>query len=428
MPYKHFTREEREDLQDLLGRRAKCKEIAFRLDKDPTSISREVLRNRKFDGRRYGCNKNSTLCSGFKECTVRELCDKCTGKKCSTCSKVDCTKMCASFDKTECRRTTRFPYVCNGCPEKSGCRLEKYSYSANVAQAKADDDASAPRQGIDLTGRELADLDALITPLMKQGQSLNQIYLTHEDEIPCCLKSLYTHVNKGEVGPGRMHLIDAVSRKPRKKKPEDDAGKPIPRASLAGRSWQEYLELEGDERDGRWEMDTVIGRVGGKCLLTLLHRPTRFQLALLLNGCAAAEVVSALESIACAMGRPVSEVFYLALTDNGHEFFDAEGIESALQCHLYYCESYSSWQKGAAECNHKYYRRIVLKGTSMDALAPHDCAQMMSHVNSTPRPCLGGISPIEAILPIVGQDFLDALGIELIERDKVFLKPELLAD
>ena len=427
MPYNHFTREEREELQELLGRRMKCKEIAFRLGKDPTSVSREVLRNRKADGRRHGCSKRSTLCSNFKECEIEGLCDKCTGKRCATCSQIDCTRICAAFDKMECRRITRFPHVCNGCSKRNACRLERYSYSANVAQAKADDNASVPRQGLDLTGRELADLDALLTPLMKKGQSLNQIYLAHEGEIPCSLKSLYTHVNKGEVGPGRMHLIDAVSRKPRKKKPKADAEKPIPRKSLIGRSWQEYLELEDDKRDGRWEMDTVIGRIGGKCLLTLLHRPTRFQLALLLDKCTSAEVVVALKAIARVMGRPVSEVCYLLLTDNGSEFFDAEGIEDALGCHLYYCESYSSWQKGAAECNHKYYRRVVPKGTSMDTLSARDCACMMSHVNSTPRPCLGGISPTEAVLPIVGQDFLDALGVEIIARDEVFLKPELLA-
>lgn len=119
-------------------------------------------------------------------------------------------------------------------------RLEKHSYSANVAQAKADNDASAPRQGIDLTGREPADPVALVSPLMMWGRSLNQIYLSHEEDIPCCLKSLHTHVSKGEVGAGRMHPIDAASRKPRKKKPEDDAGKPVPCKSLASRSWQEY--------------------------------------------------------------------------------------------------------------------------------------------------------------------------------------------
>lgn len=335
----------------------------------------------------------------------------CFSKKCATCTKVDCTKTCEGFNKAECRQTTRFPFICNGCSKRMSCRLEKRSYSANAAQAKADDNASEPRRGLDLTGRELADLDALLTPLMKKGQSLNQIHLTHEHEIPYSLRSLYTHVNKGEIGAGRMCLIDAVSRKPRKKSQVDDSKKAIPRKSLAGRSRADYLALNEDVRDGRWEMDTVIGRVGGRCLLTLLHRPTRFQLALMLSRCASADVVSALCLVASAMGKRTEEVLYLALTDNGSEFFGVEGIEDAAKGRLYYCESYSSWQKGAAECNHKYCRRVIPKGVSMDGLSAQDCALMMSHVNSTPRPCLGGVSPIEAVAPVLGQDFLDAFGI-----------------
>ncbi|MDB1807408.1 IS30 family transposase [Eggerthella lenta] len=425
MPYAHFTQEEREGLQDLLNRRLKCREIACRLDKDPTSVSREVKRNRKADGRRHGHAKPSTLCSKFRGCEVGGLCGKCSGKACATCSKADCAKICDGFDKMVCRSITRFPYVCNGCAKRSTCRLERFSYSASVAQAKAADNASEPRRGVDLTGRQLSDLDALVTPLMMRDQSLNQIYMAHGEEIPCSLKSLYTHVNKGEVGPGRMHLVDAVARKPRKKNEEKDA-KPIPRKTLAGRGWEDYLALDEDDRDGRWEMDTVIGRVGGACLLTLLHRPTRFQLALLLERCASAEVIAALKLVASAMGERISKAIYMILTDNGSEFFDAEGVEAACKCRLYYCESYSSWQKGAAECNHKFYRRIAPKGTSFDSFTAHDCALMMSHVNSTPRPCLGGISPIEAVAPIVGQDLLDALGIELVPRDEVVLKPYLI--
>lgn len=261
MPYSHFTQDERIELQELLGRGLTCQETAYRLDKDPTSISREVKRNRKYDGRRHGYTKRSTLCSAFRGCAVESLCTNCAGKKCATCKKVDCTKTCGSFDKMECKRTTRFPYVCNGCAKRSSCRLERWSYSACVAEAKATDNAREPRRGIDLTGRELADIDALVTPLMMQGQSLNQIYLTHGPDIPCSLKSLYTYVNSGDVGPGRMHLIDAVARKPRKKEPQTDAQR-IPRKSLTGRRWEDYLTLDDDMRDGRWEMDTVIGHTG----------------------------------------------------------------------------------------------------------------------------------------------------------------------
>lgn len=426
MSYSHFTYEQRQELQELLGLCLKCKEIAEKLKFDATSISREIKRHREFKGRRYGCSNPSTLCENFKTCNIRALCPNCSNKKCSTCSRKNCTKMCTHYKKQVCIKTTRFPYVCNGCTKRTTCRMERWLYSSQVAHAKALDNAREPRVGVDLTGAQLIYLDSLITPLMKRGQSLNQIYLSHENEIACCLKSLYNHVNRAEIGPGRMHLIDAVSRKPRKKS-LSKTPKHAPRKSLSNRSWQDYLALDEDFKDGRWEMDCVIGSFSGKCLLTLLHRPSRFQLALLLEEHTSVEVISALGLIRCVLGERSKEIMYLVITDNGPEFFDAQGIEEALGCKLYYCESYSSWQKGAAEANHKYYRRIIEKGSSMNHLTKLMCSKMMSHVNSTPRTCLGGMSPYEAISPIVGQDFFDAFGIEYIPRDEVILLPDLLS-
>ena len=426
MSYSHFTHEQRQELQELLNLGLKCKEIADKLNLDPTSISREIKRNREDKGRRYGYNSPSTLCENFKSCTTQNLCQNCYNKICSTCTRRDCTKLCSRFKKQECIRITRFPYVCNGCTKRTSCRMERCLYSAQVAHAKALDNAREPRKGVDLSGAQLVNLDSLVTPLMKKGQSLNQIYLSHENEIPCCLKSLYNHVNCAEIGPGRMYLIDAVCRKPRKKS-SLKTPKYAPRKSLSNRRWQDYLALDEDFSDGRWEMDCVMGSTSGKCLLTLLHRPTRFQLALLLEEHTSQQVVLALRLVRSALGVRAAEIMYLVITDNGPEFFDAEGIEEALGCKLYYCESYSSWQKGAAESNHKYYRRIIEKGNSMNHLTKSLCSKTMSHVNSTPRACLGGLSPYEAISPLVGQSFFEAFGIEFIPRDEVVLLPSLLS-
>ena len=426
MTYSHFTLDERIELQGCLGKSMACQEAAWRLDKDPTSVSREVKRNRISEGFKYGYGKPSMRCSLFGECDVESLCMDCSGKPCRTCKKQDCTLLCSEHDEVTCAKTSRWPHVCNGCRKKASCKLERFKYSAKIADAKARDAASEPRRGVDLTGAQLADLDALLTPLMKQGQSLSQIYMAHAEEIPCSLKSLYTHVNKGEVGAGRMYEIDAVRRKPRKRT-APKPGPAVPRASLVGRSYDDFLALPGDVRDSRWEMDTVIGRVGGKCLLTLLHRLTRFQLALLLASCCGAEVARALDMLSALPHSPFAAGRRaLVLTDNGHEFHDAGAIEAHGRIRLYYCQAYSSWQKGACECGHRLYRRIAPKGTSFDGFTDLDCQLMMSHANSTPREALGGISPIEAVVPFVGLEFLAALGVELVDRDDVVLKPELL--
>lgn len=427
MTYSHFTLDERIELQTCLTKGMSCQEIAWRIGKDPTSVSREILRSRLYDGVRYGYEKPSLRCAHYGECDVAGLCYGCLDKACRSCRRQECTLLCSEYEKTGCGRTTRYPHVCNGCGRKGSCRLERWRYSASAADARARGLASEPRRGVDLTGRQLADLDALVTPLMRRGQSLGQIYLAHADEVPCTPRSLYTYVNSGEVGPGRMWEIDAVRRKPRKRTRPKSGGR-VPRASVAGRSWKDYLALGDGVRDSRWEMDTVVGTASdSKCLLTLLHRLTRFQLALPLASRTREEVVRALDGLSGLPHSPFAPSRRTVVTtDNGGEFFDAEGIEANRRIRLYYCEACSSWQKGACEANHRLYRRIVPKGTSFEGLDDRCCRLMMSHVNSTPRVALGGLSPIEAIAPVVGPEFLDALGVWMVPRDEVELGPSLL--
>ena len=427
MPYEHFTQDERISLQGYLDKRMKCKDIAARLGKDPTSVSREVKRNRTSDGVRRGRERNCLRCANFEACDLEGLCgDTCLGRKCRSCMSVDATRVCPGHEPSACRTTTRFPYVCNGCRSRGACKWERFVYGAKVAQAKADRAASEPRRGYDLTGRQLGDIDSLVTPLVAQGQSLNAIYIAHSAEIPCELKTLYTMFNRGDIGPGRMHGVEMVCRKPRRRK-KPKSGNRVPRKSLEGRSWEDFLALDEDVRDSRWEMDTVIGRPGGKCLLTLLHRLTRLQLALLLAGCTQAEVEAALDLLSGLRRSPFAPGSRTVVTtDNGGEFSDAEAIEADGRIRLYYCEPYSSWQKGAAERNHRIYRRIVPKGTSFDELSQADCALMMSHVNSLPREVLGGRSPLDLAVPFFGEEFLGALGVERLDPDSVVLLPSLL--
>ena len=41
------------------------------------------------------------------------------------------------------------------------------------------------REGIGLSREELREQDCLITPLLRQGQSISHIFAVHKDEIPC---------------------------------------------------------------------------------------------------------------------------------------------------------------------------------------------------------------------------------------------------
>ena len=79
-------------------------------------------------------------------------------------------------------------------------------------------------------------------------------------------------------------------------------------------------------------------------------------------------------------------------------------------------------RRAAAAQLHVEVRKILPKGrgVSFDRLTARDCAVLMSHLNSEPRPALGGMCAIDMLLAALGDDgreLLDALGIEKVPFD-----------
>ena len=187
-----------------------------------------------------------------------------------------------------------------------------------------------------------------------------------------------------------------------------------------------------------WEMDTVEGaREDSACLLTLLHRPSRLQLALPLGGKTAGCVAAALEGVRAVLGADgTRRVFRAVLTDNGAEFSDEAAVAALLgegpgETRLFYCDPRRSDQKGACERNHVEIRKLLPKGAGLrfDRLSPADMASAMSHVNSEPRGALGFSTPARAFRAMLGDDaaaLLDAYGVEDVPLAELDLTPGLI--
>lgn len=231
-----------------------------------------------------------------------------------------------------------------------------------------------------------------------------------------------------------MDLRRKVSYKPRQHR--------VPRRSTrhaTKRSHDEFLKLDSDVRDSAWEMDTVEGKkTDAKCLLTLYHRPTSLQLALLIKDKTQPSVLGGLCLIKDALGsaEAFEQIFSLLLTDNGTEFSDEDSIADLLGerdgvVKLYYCDPRRADQKGGCERNHSEIRKLLPKGQgiSFDLLTQKDSAHLMSEVNSEPRGKLCWQSPIEAFINAFGCDgknLLDALGIEKIDPQELNLTKHCL--
>lgn len=225
-----------------------------------------------------------------------------------------------------------------------------------------------------------------------------------------------------------LELRRKVGYKPRKNKQDS---RPTPHGKE--HSYEAFCDLGDEVCASAAEMDTVIGRTRDtQCILTLYLRPSRFQLALLLESKTSSAVVAALDSLEKALGLALfSKIFGQILTDNGPEFSNTCALESSSiaadrRCTVYYCDVRQSQQKARCERSHVEIRKLLPKGRDIkfDNLTKHDLAHLMSQAGSQPRPSLGGLSAIALLKAQLGSSantLLDVLGVSEIPYDQLDL-------
>ena len=110
MKFKHFTFEDRKIIASCLAKEFRGVEIADTLDCDPTSVSKEIKRNR-----------------------------------------IDSTRFRYPVDE-ECQKLKRFPYVCANYNLKyTKCKLHQFKYDAKFAQVEAGRLLVSSRIGVNYT-------------------------------------------------------------------------------------------------------------------------------------------------------------------------------------------------------------------------------------------------------------------------------------
>jgi IS30 family transposase len=179
-------------------------------------------------------------------------------------------------------------------------------------------------------------------------------------------------------------------------------------------------------------MDSVIGKKGGKVLLTLHFITSNFMLAFIRDANTSQSVIDIFNYLYNALGKSDYErLFQVILTDNGSEFSNPTAIErepknNLLRSHLFYCDPSAPHQKGAIEVNHTLLRRIIPKGKSFDDLTQENITLVMNHVNSYSRKKLNDRSPYETFSFYYGEDILKKLGYGSVAAESIIMKPNLL--
>lgn len=424
---KHLTLLNREDIEKLLKAGFKFYQIAEHIQKDPTTISKEIKKYRT-EHKPSNFNNKSNFCKHKDRCNLRNICNSNCHSECRRCGK--CNSICSQYELDICDKLLKPPYVCNSCNNYAQCRRIKYVYFASKAQEKYETSLVLSRTGINITEEQLKKLDELISPLIKQGQSIKLIYRNHKNEIPCKVNCLYNYIDAGLLSAKNIDLPRRVKYKVRNKnktKEKKDYSYRI------GRTYEDFKKLlEENPNINVVEMDTVIGTSEkGKVLLTLLFRNFNFMIARLLPDKTSTSVKKELDNIEKIIGTTLfKRVFQYILTDNGGEFQRPEELETSIdgskRCSIYYCEANRSDQKAKVEKNHEYIRYIIPKGTSMDNYIQNDIDLMMSHINSTAREVLNFAIPYDMASIYLGMDTMKKLNLSKILPDDIILKPYLI--
>ena len=427
--FKHFSLEERITIQDELNSRKSFKDIAMQLGKAPSSISREVRRHiEQKESGGYGRHFND--CAKRFSCTLENVCQgafPCSRKFCRNCKK--CKSICSAYVKETCRKLTQAPYVCNGCEQRVKCTLEKSIYKAVTAEQAAALLLRESRSGISLDEEEIRRIDGIVTPLVLQGQSIHHICCSNKDSVMCSERTIYNYVNDLVLTVKNIDLPRKVRYRPRKR-----ANKrfKVDKACAVGRSYKDFLVfMENNDNSAIVQMDTVEGRKGGKVLLTLCFVNSSFMLGYLRDANTSKSVTDIFQMLWEVLGKKYfMDLFPVMLTDNGSEFSNPSAIEfdeaNNRRTHLFYCNPSSPFEKGAAENNHEFIRRILPKGMSFDNLTQYDIQRMLNHVNSYKRKKLNDKSPYETFTFLHGEEVTRRLGAEFISPEDIVLKPELL--
>jgi IS30 family transposase len=429
---KHLTYMERAYIEQSLEVDMSFRQIAETLEKDPSTISKEIRKHRIVASSKKG-GRGFTDCRQAPNCQKQHLCAK-TGCSfyCATCSRYRCDKRCADYIPTACDKLNRLPYVCNGCERRQFCRLGKYYYRAKFADDSYVAILRESRKGIDLTPEEFDRLDKLISPLIKQGQSLSHIFTKHEDEILCSKRTLYNYLGNGILTAKSIDLPRKMRYKPKRK---SILSRAIPNERL-GRTYMDFQKhLKENPGVSVVEMDTVYGKMGGKVMLTMLFRSSSLMLAFLMDSATRENVLEVFERLETALGTEIfQKTFPVILTDNGSEFHSPEFMECTrwgeLRTTIFYCDPNASWQKGQLERNHEFIRYIIPRGRSFDYLRQPDVTLMINHINSLARESLGGMTPYETSIFSLDPKVHRKLHLKPVPRDEVLLRPSLfkLAD
>lgn len=388
MKNKHMTLDDRIEIQECLAKGISFKDIGKRIGKSATTISREIKLHLQVHSNGY-----------------------------------------SRSDKV-CPLLLKAPFVCNGCDKKSraSCPYKRQIYVAKNAQQAYEGLLVESRSGIALNKESFYETEKIISDAVRNGQHIYHAIISNN--VNASVSSVYRYIKAGYYSIGLLDLPRAVKFKARNEKKSEF----VPQWAKQGRTYADFLEFVSQNADiSITQLDTVIGEIGGKVIMTIHFVCADFMVGLLLDNKSATEAASKFAGLKQRLkesGYKFGEIAPVLLTDNGGEFSIVSAFENDtdgnLESHMFFCEPCSPHEKAHIEKNHTLFRDIVPTGTSFNKFTQETVNLIFSHVNSVKRKQFNGKSAYEMFSFSFSEQLANALGIYKIEATEVVQSASLL--
>jgi len=385
---KHLTSDERTEIQECLAKGMTFKDIGKRIGKDQTTISKEVKRHIKVHTNSFVTRQDN------------------------------------------CPKLLKAPFVCNGCQNRSRscCHYPRQIYEAGSAQSDYKTLLREAREGIALNKETFYHTEEVLSNAVRRGQHI--YHAIEANHLNVSVPTVYRHIHKGYYSIANIDLPRVVKFKPR----HPHYTERIPKCVKNGRTYAEFQAYcEDNGIDTYVELDTVIGNLGGKVIMTIHFTAFNFMFGILLENKTAGEVAlkfHVLKESLKKCGFSFPEILPLILTDNGGEFScvnDIEENENGESSKLFFCEPCMPSEKPRIEKNHTMFRDIVPKGSSFDSFTQDTVNTIFSHVNAVKRKNFNGKSAYDLFCFSFSESLAACLGISYVLPTEVVQNPSLLS-
>ena len=212
-------------------------------------------------------------------------------------------------------------------------------------------------------------------------------------------ESIYAWLYRSHQKKRKLHKLLLRAHHKRGRRKRGSRGKIKHRIGIENR--EKKIDLREDI--GHWEADLIACKRNSQFALVVQERKTRYTAVFKLKSKRSDETLQHLLSLC----RKLPQHLIKSITfDNGMEFALHHKLTDEFGIKTFFCDPYSSWQKGGVENMNGRLRRDFPRKTDLTKINDEEFEQCIINHNLTPRKVFGYSTPMETLLKSLGASIL----------------------